>query len=60
VPSISTRSAGHRAWAEKALPVRFWQARQWQADTRTGSPVAVALSWPQRHEAVRAVISPLS
>jgi hypothetical protein len=37
-PSMVTHSFGQRAWAEKTLPVRFWQARQWQIDTRTGSP----------------------
>jgi hypothetical protein len=43
-PSISTHWAGQRACAEKALPVRFWHARQWQTDMRTGSPLAVARS----------------
>jgi hypothetical protein len=33
--------------------------RQWQADTRTGSPVAVAFSRPQRQDAVRVVIEPI-
>jgi hypothetical protein len=47
-----TCSAGQRAWAAKALPLRFLQLRQWQTDTRTGSPVTVAFSWPQRQEAV--------
>jgi hypothetical protein len=55
-PSIFTWSAGQRACAEKALPVRFWHARQWQTDTRTGSPVTLTLSCPQRQEAVRFVI----
>jgi hypothetical protein len=41
---MATRSAGHRAWVANALPERFWQSRQWQTDTRTGSPVTVALS----------------
>ena len=38
--------------------MRFLQSRQWHTDTRTGSPVTVALSWPQRQEAVRVVTSP--
>jgi hypothetical protein len=33
--------------------------RQWQADTRTGSPVAVALNCPQRQDAVRVIIEPV-
>ena len=41
-PSIVTCSAGQRAWTANALPERFWQSRQWQTDTRTGSPV----TWP--------------
>jgi hypothetical protein len=56
-PSIETCSAGQRACTAKALPERFLQLRQWQAETRTGSPVTVALSWPQRHEAVRAEVT---
>src|SRR5436305_1458853 len=54
-PAISTCSTGQRAWTAKALPDRFLQSRQWHTDTRTGSPVAVARSWPQRHEALRVV-----
>ena len=38
-PEICTRSAGNRAWIPNALPVRRWQARQWQMLIRTGSPV---------------------
>ena len=39
-PSMVTASRGYRAWAPKALPVRRWQARQWQTEIRTGSPRA--------------------
>ena len=53
---ITTFSRGKRAWAPKTLPVRRWQARQWQTEIRTGSPVVVRESWPQLHEAVRVVI----
>ena len=54
-PSIVTCAEGQRACTANALPERFWQLRQWQTETRTGSPVAVAVSWPQRQEAVRVV-----
>jgi len=37
----------------KALPVRCWQARQWQMEMRNGSPVASMVSWPQAQEAWR-------
>jgi hypothetical protein len=59
-PVTVTWFSGQRACAAKALPLRFWQSRQWQTETRTGSPVALALSWPQRQVAVRLVTSPLS
>src|SRR5262249_18599227 len=36
-----------------ALPVRRWQARQWQTETRTGSPSVHSRSCPQLHEASR-------
>ncbi len=29
-PSVVTCSASNRAWTPKTLPVRRWQARQWQ------------------------------
>jgi hypothetical protein len=59
-PSIVTCALGQRACTAKALPERFLQLRQWQTETRTGSPVTVALSCPQRQEAARSVISPPS
>jgi hypothetical protein len=59
-PSIETSSRKKRICVPNALPDLFWQARQWQTDTRTGSPTTVALSWPQRHEAVRIVTWRLS
>ena len=46
---MRTASRGHLAWTENALPVRRWQARQWQTETRTGSPSTSARSWPQLH-----------
>jgi hypothetical protein len=41
----------------KALPVRRLQARQWQTETRTGSPSQIAASWPQEHWARRRVMT---
>jgi hypothetical protein len=35
-PTTSTRLAGKRACMANALPVRRWQARQWQIEIRTG------------------------
>jgi hypothetical protein len=43
-PSIDTLSSGNRALKLNALPVRRLQARQWQTETRTGSPEHVAES----------------
>jgi hypothetical protein len=31
------------------LPVRLWQARQWQSETLVGSPSQLTVSWPQSH-----------
>jgi len=52
-PVIVTWPSGQRACAAKALPERFWQSRQWQTETRTGSPSQLAVNWPQRQVAVR-------
>jgi hypothetical protein len=52
-PPTTTLRSGNRACAPKALPVRRWQARQWQTDTRTGSPLTTAVRRPQLHEAAR-------
>ena len=56
-PSVVTRSASNRAWTPKTLPVRRWQARQWQIETRTGSPSTVSRSCPQLHAACRVLTS---
>ena len=56
-PSMLICSSGQRAYTAKALPERCWQAKQWQTETRTGSPVQVTVSWPQRQEAVRVVMT---
>jgi hypothetical protein len=40
----------------KTLPVRCWQARQWQMETRAGSPSQWILSWPQEQVAVRVMV----
>jgi hypothetical protein len=56
-PSIATCSRGNRACAPKTLPVRFWQALQWQMDIRTGSPTQVTLSFPQLHDALRVAMA---
>jgi hypothetical protein len=50
---MATDAAGKRAWAPNTLPVRRWQARQWQTETRTGSAEVTAESWPHEQEAVR-------
>src|SRR6266545_6575869 len=52
-PSVVTCSASYRAWTPKTLPVRRWQARQWQIETRIGSPSAVSRSCSQLHTACR-------
>jgi hypothetical protein len=41
-PSIETSFSANRALKLNALPVRRLQARQWQTETRTGSPEQVA------------------
>src|SRR5215211_7587256 len=56
-PSIVTCSASNRAWTPKTLPVRRWQARQWQIETRTGSPSTVSRSCSQLHAACRVLTS---
>jgi hypothetical protein len=55
-PSIVTASSGNRACMPNTLPVRFWQARQWQMDTRTGSPRVWMMRFPQRQVAWRLVM----
>src|SRR5438128_12365892 len=55
-PSIVTCSASNRAWTPKTLPVRRWQARQWQIETRTGSPSTVSRSCSQLHAACRVLM----
>ena len=52
-PSMRTCSAGKRTCAAKALPLRALHSRQWQTDTRIGSPVQVMRTWPQRQDAWR-------
>jgi len=52
-PSVVTCSASNRAWTPKTLPVRRWQARRWQIETRTGSPSTVSRSCSQLHAACR-------
>src|SRR5665213_1187298 len=52
-PVMTTEVAWNRAWAPKTLPVRRWQARQWQTETRMGSVEVTAESWPHEQEAVR-------
>jgi hypothetical protein len=56
-PSIVTASDGNRACAANTLPVRFWQARQWQMETRTGSPRVWTTRFPQRQVALRVVMN---
>lgn len=52
-----TELAGNHAWAPKTLPVLRWHARQWQAETRSGSADVIAESCPQEQEAVRTGIN---
>jgi hypothetical protein len=56
-PSVVTCSASNRACTPNALPVRRWQARQWQIETRTGSPSTVSRSCSQLHAACRVITS---
>lgn len=56
-PSTVVASSENRAYTPNALPVRCWQHRQWQIDTRTGSPRAVMRNFPQLHEATRSVMA---
>ena len=53
---VGISEGANRACAPKTLPVRRWQARQWQTETRTGSPVTSALSRPQLQEAIRVLM----
>jgi hypothetical protein len=46
----------NRAWVPNTLPVRCWHAKQWQMDTRTGSPVHVRRNWLQAQAAMRFVM----
>jgi hypothetical protein len=55
-PSISTWLVSKVSWYPKALPVRRWHDRQWQTETRTGSPLHTAFSPPQLHSAVLRII----
>ena len=41
-----------------ALPVRRWQSRQWQAETRSGSPSQAMLSAPQQQDAAHGPFFP--
>jgi hypothetical protein len=56
-PSIVTAARGKRACVANTLPVRFWQSRQWQMDTRSGAPAQVMRSCPQLHDATRLVMA---
>jgi hypothetical protein len=56
-PSTVTCSPAKRACTAKTLPVRFWHSRQWQIETRTGSPSQVRCSWPQLQDAMRVVMA---
>src|SRR5262245_33907125 len=52
-----TWSAAKPACIPKALPVRRWQARQWQIETANGSPFTSSVSCPQWHDASRVAIA---
>src|ERR1700744_2121435 len=56
-PEGVTCASSKKTATLKALPVRFWQAPQWQAETLIGSPVVVIDRALQVQVAVRLVIS---
>src|SRR5690606_19684725 len=56
-PRIGKGADRDRACTANALPLRRWQARPWQTDTRTGSARTVAVSWPQARDAWRMVMA---
>jgi Regulator of ribonuclease activity B len=43
---MRTCSRGQRACIPNALPVRRWQAKQWQIEILTGPPSSWTVSWP--------------
>jgi hypothetical protein len=54
---MSTCRFGQRDCIPKALPVRCWQARQWQIETLMGSPSTSTVSCPHEQDARRAAMS---
>src|SRR6516162_8597748 len=59
VPSIVTASLFARTSAAKALPVNFWQSRQWHTVALVGSTSAVYLTAPQRQPPLISISTPL-
>jgi len=51
--SLYTRQADSAFGSLPLLPVRFWQARQWQSATLWGSPAQTTRRLPQEHVAIR-------
>ena len=50
---LARGSTGQWRFQEKAAPTHRLQARQWQTEWRTGSPVTLAFSAPQTHFVTR-------
>src|SRR5438094_8055641 len=59
VPSMVSASLGTRTSAAKALPVNFWQSRQWHTVALVGSASAVYLTAPQRQPPLISISTPL-
>src|SRR5689334_3050156 len=56
LPSIATIDLRLKyALSLKTLPVRRWHCRQWQVETRDGSPLTLIRNWPQQQSAVRSI-----
>jgi len=51
-PSMRTWSRWNLDCAPNGAPVRRWQARQWQIEILTASPLQLTRSFPQLHAAI--------
>src|SRR5215468_1661397 len=60
VPSIVIASFGTRTSAAKALPVNFWQSRQWHTVALAGSAWALYRTAPQRQPPLISMSIPLA
>src|SRR5262249_18079592 len=57
--STESASLGTRTSTAKALPVNFWQSRQWHTVALVGSVSAVYLTAPQRQPPLISISTPL-